>query len=153
MQLEERVSCQCRRMSAQCNAVLAPPIRSQASLCQERETCLVHERVVRPLQYIETDMQRLRMKLKVEPWNLHEAIEAEYLAAAKAKPVRRPLDLEPSPKPGPCRMARICIVKNGTLCVLGCLPHHRRTRKWLSLLVPNLRACVPRAAPCRYETT
>lgn len=47
------------------------------------------------MQYIETDLQRLQMKLKVEPRHLHEAIEAEYAAAAKAKPVRRPIELDP----------------------------------------------------------
>lgn len=52
------------------------------------------------VQYIETDLQRLQMKLKVEPRHMHEAIEAEYAAAAKAKPVRRPLELDPSAKPG-----------------------------------------------------
>ncbi|CAL8467691.1 g7229 [Coccomyxa elongata] len=52
------------------------------------------------LAYIETDLQRLQMKLKVEPRHLHEAIEAEYAAAAKAKPVRRPIDLDPSSKSG-----------------------------------------------------
>lgn len=54
------------------------------------------------MQYVETHLQRLQMKLKVEPRQLHEAIEADYMAAAKAKPVRRPLDLEPSSKPGVC---------------------------------------------------
>ncbi|EIE24666.1 hypothetical protein COCSUDRAFT_41002 [Coccomyxa subellipsoidea C-169] len=47
------------------------------------------------LAYIETDLQRLQMKLKVEPRHLHDAIEAEYAAAAKAKPVRRPIELDP----------------------------------------------------------
>ncbi len=65
------------------------------------------------MQYIETDLQRLQMKLKVEPRHLHEAIEAEYAAAAKAKPVRRPIDLDPSPKSGGA-----CISKCVLLSVL-----------------------------------
>ncbi len=59
------------------------------------------------MQYIETDLQRLQMKLKVEPRHLHEAIEAEYAAAAKAKPVRRPIELDP--KSGG---AGFCYLKN-----------------------------------------
>lgn len=51
------------------------------------------------LQYVETDLQRLQMKLKMEPRQMHEVIEAEYAAAARAKPVRRPPDLEKSRKP------------------------------------------------------
>lgn len=58
------------------------------------------------MQYVETDLQRLQMKLKVEPRHLHEAIEAEYAAAAKAKPVRRPIDLDPAKSGGACRLLR-----------------------------------------------
>ena len=36
------------------------------------------------------------MRLKTEPRSMHEAIEAEYAAAARAKPVRRPPDLDKS---------------------------------------------------------
>ena len=86
-------------------------------------------------QYIETDMQRLRMKLKVEPWNLHEAIEAEYLAAAKAKPVRRPLDLEPSPKPGARRRPQPPFVPELALSRSGVrFVHPRCARGWRSLV-------------------
>ena len=51
------------------------------------------------LQYVETDLQKLQMKLKTEPRQAHEAMEAEYAAAARAKPVRRPPDLDTSGKP------------------------------------------------------
>lgn len=36
------------------------------------------------------------MKLKTEPRSTHEALETEYAAAARAKPVRRPPDLDKS---------------------------------------------------------
>lgn len=49
------------------------------------------------MQYVETDLQKMQMKLKTEPRGMHEAIETEYAAAARAKPVRRPPDLD---KPG-----------------------------------------------------
>jgi hypothetical protein len=48
------------------------------------------------LQYVETDLQKMQMKLKTEPRGMHEAIETEYAAAARAKPVRRPPDLDKS---------------------------------------------------------
>ena len=38
----------------------------------------------------------MQMKLKTEPRGMHEAIETEYAAAARAKPVRRPPDLDKS---------------------------------------------------------
>jgi hypothetical protein len=79
------------------------------------------------VQYVETDLQRLQMKLKVEPRHLHEAIEAEYMAAAKAKPVRRPIDLDPAPKPGECE--RGCVVTE--LLLPGCLLWLRRVTVWM----------------------
>ena len=58
------------------------------------------------LQYVETDLQKLQMELKTEPRQAHEAMEAEYAAAARAKPVRRPPDLDTSGKPsGPTLIA------------------------------------------------
>ena len=48
------------------------------------------------MQYVETDLQKLQIKLKTEPRSTHEALEAEYAAAARAKPVRRPPDLDKS---------------------------------------------------------
>ena len=40
------------------------------------------------------DQQQLLLKLKHEPRPLHEAIEADYQAQAKARPLRRPIGLD-----------------------------------------------------------
>ncbi len=46
------------------------------------------------MQYTEIDAQQLQIKLRHEPRPAAEGIEAEYLAAARAKPGRRPLGFE-----------------------------------------------------------
>lgn len=45
------------------------------------------------VQYVEVDLQQLQIKLKHEPRHLHEAIEADYTAAAKLRG-RRPIDFD-----------------------------------------------------------
>lgn len=47
-----------------------------------------------PAQYAEIDAQQLQVKLRHEPRSAADAIEADYAAAARAKPGRRPLDFE-----------------------------------------------------------
>ena len=46
------------------------------------------------MQYIETDLQQLQIKLRHEPRSAADALEAEYSAAAKAKQARRPIGFE-----------------------------------------------------------
>jgi hypothetical protein len=46
------------------------------------------------LQYAEIDAQQLQVKQRHEPRSAMEAIEADYSAAARAKPGRRPLGFE-----------------------------------------------------------
>ena len=46
------------------------------------------------LQYVEVDAQQLQMKQRHEPKAVQEAIEAEYMAAAKAKSGKRSLGFD-----------------------------------------------------------
>ena len=51
-----------------------------------------------PAQYVEVDAQQLSIKQRHEPKGAQEALEAEYLAAAKAKSGKRSLGFEPRPR-------------------------------------------------------
>ena len=51
-----------------------------------------------PAQYMEVDAQQLAIKQRHEPKGAQEALEADYLQAAKGKPGKRPLGFEPRPR-------------------------------------------------------
>ena len=51
------------------------------------------------LQYVETDLQQLQLRLHHEAQHTHAAIEAEYKQHAKSKPPKRPLHLQQAAGP------------------------------------------------------
>ncbi|KAK9817316.1 hypothetical protein WJX72_012553 [[Myrmecia] bisecta] len=66
------------------------------------------EKKKRDLVYVEVDMQQLQIKLKHEPRHLHDGIEADYTAAAKAK-TRKPIDFEGPPRNSSASAAELAI--------------------------------------------
>ena len=58
-------------------------------------------------------MQQLQLKLQHEPGAVTEAVLAEYLAAAKAKPPHRPIGFEGGPSSG-ARVAATATSFNAT---------------------------------------
>ncbi|PRW60332.1 enhancer of polycomb 1 isoform A [Chlorella sorokiniana] len=64
--------------------------------------CLVkRERKKRDLVYVETDMQQLQIKQRHEPRPVHEQVEVDYSAAARAKNPKRPIGFDKLPDAAP----------------------------------------------------
>jgi enhancer of polycomb-like protein len=65
------------------------------------ELVVRRERKKRDMAYVATDLQQLQIKQRFEPRSTQEAIEQEYLAAAKNKGVKRPVGFEQLPEAAP----------------------------------------------------
>lgn len=57
-------------------------------------TALMSATLAPCVQYAEIDTQQLQIKLRHEPRSAAEKIEADYAAAARAKPGKRPVGFE-----------------------------------------------------------